>query len=32
MTIESLMTFIGFTVTIFVFGYTIGKDLSKKQK
>ena len=31
MTIESLMTFWGFTVTIFVFGYTIGKDHSKKQ-
>ena len=31
MTIESLMTLIGFTVTIFVFGYMIGKDLSKKQ-
>lgn len=31
MTLESLMTFFGFTIATFGLGYMIGKDLSKKQ-
>ena len=31
MTLESMLTIIGFTATIFALGYMLGKDLSKKQ-
>ena len=31
MTLESMLTIIGFTATIFGLGYMLGKDLSKKQ-
>lgn len=32
MTIESMMTLLGYTATIFALGYTLGLSDAKKQK